>query len=304
MGIYGHIETFQGKPVINYEKDTTIVNSLNAVYRLSVEYDSEHTILDLLTQLSADPSASKIIELIIGMWDYDTSSQGIVDCLIENRQKLSGLKALFLGDITGDENEVSWIQQSNLSLLLNAYNDLEYLQVRGNEGLQLGELKLDRLKTLIIETGGLNPSIVKEICQAKLPQLEHLELWLGDPNYGGDTKVEDLAPILAGKLFPKLSYLGLKDSVIADHVAIAVSTAPVMQQIKVLDLSLGNLGDVGATALLASPFINQLEKLDLNYHYISPELMAKLEELDIEVDISDEQDSEEDEDCRYISVSE
>jgi hypothetical protein len=304
MGIYGHVETFQGKPVIDYEKDTIIADSLSTVYRLSVEYDSKHTILDLLTQLSADPNAGKITELIIGMWDYDTSSQGVVDCLIENRQKLSGLKALFLGDITGDENEVSWIQQSNLSLLLSAYDDLEHLQVRGNEGLQLGELKLDRLKTLIIETGGLNPDIVKEICQAKLPQLEHLELWLGDPNYGGDTKVEDLAPILAGDLFPKLSYLGLKDSVIADQVAIAVSNAPVMQKIKVLDLSLGNLGDVGATALLASPFINQLEKLDLNYHYISPELMSKLEELSIEVDISDEQDSEEDEDCRYISVSE
>jgi hypothetical protein len=304
MGIYQHIEFFQDKPVADYEKDTAIIDPTGTVYRLSVDYDSKYTIIDLLSQFSADPNANKVTGLIIGMWDYDHSSQGVVDCLIENRPKLSSLTALFLGDIVADENEVSWIQQSNLSLLLSAYADLEHLQVRGNEGLHLGELKLDRLKTLIIETGGLNPNIVKEICQAKLPQLEHLELWLGDPNYGGDTKIEDLAPILAGDLFPKLSYLGLKDSVIADQVAIAVSNAPVLQKIKVLDLSLGNLSNVGATALLASPFINQLEKLDLNYHYISPELMAKLEELSIEVDISDEQDSEEDEDCRYISVSE
>jgi Leucine Rich repeat len=304
MGIYHHTEFFQGKPVADYEKDAAIADPTGTVYRLSVDYDSDHTILDLLTQFAADPNANKVTGLIIGMWDFDHSSQAVVDCLIENQPKLPNLTALFLGDIIADENEVSWIQQSNLSLLLSTYSNLEHLQVRGNEGLQLGELKLDRLKTLIIETGGLNPDIVKEICQAQLPELEHLELWLGDPNYGGDTKVEDLAPILAGDLFPKLSYLGLRDSVIADQVAIAVSTAPVMQKIKVLDLSLGNLGDVGATALLASPFINQLEKLNLNYHYISPELMSKLEELSIEVDISDEQDPDEDEDCRYISVSE
>jgi hypothetical protein len=304
MGIYRHVETFQGKPVADYAKGTAIVDPIGTVYRLSVDYDSKHSIVDLLGQFAADPNAHKVTGLVIGMWDCDHSSQAVVDCLIANQPQLSGLTALFLGDITGDENEVSWIQQSNLSLLLSAYAGLEHLQVRGNEGLQLGELKLDRLKTLIIETGGLNPAIVKEICQAQLPQLEHLELWLGDPNYGGDTQVEDLAPIFAGNLFPKLSYLGLRDSVIADQVAIAISTSPVLQKIKVLDLSLGNLGDVGATALLASPLINQLEKLDLNYHYISPELMSKLEALSIEVDISNAQDSAEDQDCRYVSVSE
>jgi Leucine Rich repeat len=304
MGIYEHTQFFQDKPVVDYEKGTVITDPASTTYRLRVEYDSEHSIVELLTQFAADPNAHQVTGLIIGMWDYDESSQAVIDCLIENRSKLASLQAIFIGDIISEENEVSWIQQTNLAPLLSAYADLEHLQIRGNEGLQLGELQLDRLKKLIIETGGLNPNIIGEICQAKLPQLEHLELWLGDPNYGGDTQVEDLAPILSGDLFPKLNYLGLRDSFIADEVAIAVATAPVMQKIKTLDLSMGNLGDAGATALLASPAIHQLEKLDLSHHYISPELISQLEKLSIEVDISDQQDAEGDEDYRYVSVSE
>ncbi|AFY92301.1 STM4015 family protein [Chamaesiphon minutus] len=306
MGIYQHVEKFIGKPIVEYTTDTGIAYPIEIIYRMSVEYDSEHSILDLLAHFTEHPNASRVPGLIIGMWDCEESSQNVVDFLVNASQKLPSLSALFLGDITGDENEISWIEQSDLSPLLTAYPQLEHLQIRGNDGLVLGELKHDRLKTLIVETGGLSVERVREVCQAQLPQLEHLELWLGDDNYGGDTTVEDLAPILSGKLFPNLKYLGLRDSCIADSIATAVAKAPVLQQIKVLDLSLGNLGDVGAAALLASPLIKHLAKLDLNHHYIPEEFRSKFEELGIDVDLSDEQevDEDDDEEYRYIAVSE
>jgi hypothetical protein len=304
MGIYQHAEKFIGKPVVEYTTDTGIAYPIEIIYRLSVEYDSEHSILDLLAHFTEHYNASKVSGLIIGTWDCEENSQHVVDFLVNAAQKLPSLSALFLGDITGDENEISWIEQSDLSPLLKAYPQLEYFQVRGNDGLILGDLKHDRLKTLIVETGGLSVERVREVCQAQLPQLEHLELWLGDDNYGGDATAEDLAPILSGKLFPNLKYLGLRDSYIADAIASAVAKAPVLPQIKVLDLSLGNLGDVGAAALLASPFINTLEKLDLHHHYISEELRSKFADLGIEVDLSDEQEADDDEEYRYIAVSE
>jgi hypothetical protein len=306
MGIYQHDELFAGKPVVEYTTEIGIAEPTESSYRLSVDYDSEHSIIDLLSQFLADPQVSQITNLIIGQWDAeDGSIEPVVNFLVDASQKLPNLTALFLGDITGEEYEISWIQQSDLSPLWNAYPQLEYLRVRGNENLSFGELELGRLKTLIVETGGLSVERVREICASQLPQLEHLELWLGTDSYGGDTTPADLAPILNGSLFPYLQYLGLRDSEIADRMAIAVANATILVRIKTLDLSLGNLGDLGAAALLASPLINHLEKLDLHHHYISEALVKDLEKLSIAVDVSDVQTADnDDEEYRYIAVSE
>jgi hypothetical protein len=307
MEIHQHNETFQGKPVIIYDKNIGIADPIDTVYKLWSDYDVEEDTLALLQHFLADPNAIKVTSLIIGVWSYESeSNQPVVELLTNNSHKLPNLSALFLGDIVEEEAQISWIVQSNLSALLQAYPQLEYLQVKGNDGLSFGEMKLDRLKTLIIETGGLSLTVAKEVFQAQLPALEHLELWLGTPNYGGDITPEDLAPLLAGSLFSQLSYLGLRDSEIADRVAVAVANAPIVQRLKTLDLSLGNMGDIGATALLESPLIQHLEKLDLHHHYISEELTKKLTKLSVFVDVSDRQKADvyDGEEYRYIAVSE
>lgn len=307
MGIYEQTETFQGKPVINYDKNIGIADPIDTVYKLWSGYDAEEDTLTLLQHFLADPNAMKVTSLIIGVWSYESeSNQPLVELLTNNGHKLSSLSALFLGDIEEEEAQISWIVQSDLSALLQAYPQLEYLQIKGNDGLSFGEMKLDRLKTLIIETGGLSPSVAKEVFQAQLPALEHLELWLGTPNYGGDIIPEDLEPLLAGSLFPQLSYLGLRDSEIADQVAVTVANAPIVQRLRTLDLSLGNMGDIGATALLESPLIQHLEKLDLHHHYISEEVTKKLTNLRLLVDVSDRQQASvyDGEEYRYIAVSE
>jgi hypothetical protein len=307
MGIHNHTEIFQGKPVTNYDKNIGVADSINTVYRLWSDYDAAEDTLALLEHFLADPNAIKVTSLIIGVWSYESeSNQPLVELLTSSSHKLPNLSALFLGDIVEEEAQISWIVQSNLSAMLQAYPQLEYLQLKGNDGLSFGEIKLDRLKTLIIETGGLSLSVVQEIFKAQLPALEHLELWLGTPNYGGDITSEDLTPLLAGSLFPQLNYLGLRDSEIADQLAVAVANAPIVQRLKILDLSLGNMGDIGATALLNSPIINHLEKLDLHHHYISEELTKKLIDLSIIVNVDEQQKADvyDGEEYRYIAVSE
>ncbi len=307
MGMHQHTEIFQGKPVTNYDKSIGIADPINTVYRLWFNYDAEENTLALLEHFLADQNVTKVTSLIIGVWNYESeSNQALVELLTSNSHKLPNLSALFLGDIIEEEAQISWIVQSNLSAMLQAYPQLEYLQVKGNDGLSFGEMKLDRLKTLIIETGGLSLSVAREVFQAQLPALEHLELWLGTSDYGGDITPEDLAPLLNGSIFPKLSYLGLRDSEIADQVAMAVANAPIMQRLKTLDLSLGSMGDIGATALLNSPVISHLEKLDLHYHYISDTLTQELAKLSIVTDVSDRQKSNiyDGEEHRYIAVSE
>jgi Leucine Rich repeat len=307
MGIHEHTEIFQGKPVTNYDKNIGIADPINTVYRLWSDYDAEENTLVLLEHFLTDQNARKVTNLIIGTWSYESeSNQPLVELLTSSADKLPNLSALFLGDIIEEEAQISWIVQSNLSAMLQAYPQLEYLQVKGNDGLSFGEMKLDCLKTLIIETGGLSLSVAKEVFQAQLPALEHLELWLGTPDYGGDITPEDLAPLFDGSIFLKLSYLGLRDSEIADQVAVAVANTPIVQRLKTLDLSLGNMGDIGATALLESPLINHLEKLDLHHHYISDELTQKLAKLSVIVDVADRQKADvyDGEEHRYIAVSE
>src|SRR5262249_2977768 len=133
----------------------------------------------------------------------------------------------------------------------------------GGNNLSFGNIQHDHLKELVVQAGGLPPSVIHEVGAAKLPNLEHLELWLGEPNYGGDATAEDIAPLLKPNVFPKLRYLGLKNSEIQDEIAGVIAMAPVLNQLEVLDLSMGTLSDAGAKALLGSPAIKKLKKLDL-----------------------------------------
>jgi hypothetical protein len=172
--------------------------------------------------------------------------------------------------------------------------------------LSFGSPKHAALRELTVQTGGLPPEVVHEIANADFPNLEHLELWLGEPNYGGDVAVDDLAPLLKGDKFPRLRYLGLKNSVIQDDVAGVVANAPVLARIETLDLSLGELGDAGAAALLGSPAVKKLKKLVLEHHFISPDNVKALIKLGPEVVIDDPQEPHEwgGEQHRFISVSE
>jgi predicted DNA-binding WGR domain protein len=287
--------------------------ALPVIYRLALTYDEEYdeqkSLTDKLAAFLAEPAAQLAQGLVIGSWggvdSVDRSSAPIVEALVAARGKLPNLKHLFLGDIVTEENEVSWIEQTDVSPLFEAYPQLEEFRVRGSNGLSFGTLKHKNLKMLTVECGGLPVRVLREVCAAKLPALEHLELWLGADNYGWDGRVEDLQPLLSGKLFPKLRYLGLRDSEIADQVAASVAQAPVLKIIRVLDLSLGNLSDEGAQALLASPTVAKLEKLDIHHHFVSDEVVAQLKALGTEVDASQRQKPWDfDPDYRYIAVGE
>jgi hypothetical protein len=82
--------------------------------------------------------------------------------------------------------------------------------------------------------------------------------------------------------------------------------APVVDRLEILDLSLGNLSDVGAGALLQLESKTNLKRLDVHHHYISKPLQKKLKQLPFPVDLSDAQTVEEDDEFsgRFIAISE
>ncbi len=306
MTINEHLDTFAGFRVTPWTPGEPLGDPETTIHRLFVEYDDEGSWVDRFRAFLDEPNVSETRGLVVGMWHpevlTDNPPDAVVEALVSARERLPHLRALFFGDITMEESEISWITNTDLSPLWAAYPDLEEFGVRGGNDLSLGQLRLPKLHTLVIQSGGLDGRVVREVMNADLPALEHLELYLGTDNYGATATPEDLSPLLDGALFPKLTYLGLRDSDRADEFAQVIANAPITARLEVLDLSLGTLSDEGAAALLASPAVRGLKKLDVHHHWCSDEVMEQLRALGTQVDVSEQQDLEED--WRFVAIGE
>jgi hypothetical protein len=313
MTINHNASHFVGKPIIDWPPQSADQDASQIVYRIRVSWQEEEegkTWIEKFAECLESPGIEQTTGIVIGSWgpafDGEGSADQVIEALVTSRNQLPNLVGIFFGDITYEENEISWIEQTNVAPLLNAYPNLRHFRVRGGNGLGFGRLKHGKLQSLIVESGGLNTTTVREVAAADLPELEHLELWLGTPDYGGNATVDDLGPILAGQVFPKLKTLGLRDSAIADQIAQAVAQSPILERIQCLDLSLGTLSDEGALALLDSPAVARLKALDIHHHYCTDDVIKKLENLGIALDASKAQATEEydGEIWRYVAVGE
>lgn len=297
--------TFIGKRVVDY--DTEKPARTDVVYRFRSDWD-EDKLLPNLTHFLATDAALATTALIIGAWhgdDPEKTPEEVIKTLVASKARLPKLAALYVGDITSEENEMSWIKQCDLSPLLAAFPDLQFLRSRGGDGLAFSSPRHASLRALTIETGGLDVGVVRSICMSELPQLEYLELWLGTDEYGATHTVADLQPILSGQLFPNLKYLGLRNSQLADEIAAVVVNSPLIQRIETLDLSLGTLSDEGARSLLKLPASPTLKRLNLHYHFIGADLVRQLKTLPLTVDASRPGDMETDDDeWRFVAVGE
>jgi hypothetical protein len=306
-----HSTEWLGYPVKLFNAEVSekgVKDHANTIYRLALDWDADADFPTLFSCFLSNPSSAQTPAIIIGQFHGDDPGQGsedVVQLLVSAQAKLPNLRGIFIGDLLSEENEISWIVQTDVSPLLLAYPNLEHLRLRGTGELSLGgRLAHDKLKSLVIETGGLPPRLFEEVLASQLPALEFLELWLGTPAYGGDVSVQDLPPLLSGKLFPALRHLGLRDSEIVDEIAAALVSASILSQLDSLDLSLGTLSDVGGQILLDNPALKRLKRLDLHRHYLSKEMMASLTRAFPGVNVDDPQGSEKSPDDRYVAVSE
>lgn len=272
------VNEFHGLTVVDFE-DASSWRGPGVAYRLREEYEDEVSIGDRLETLLAQPGADRLEGLIIGMWSAaseGTGSEEIVAKLVEAAPGLPGLKALFFGEMTYEECEISWINQSDLSPLLQAFPKLEALRIRGGSKLSFSRVQHSSLREFAVETGGLARSVVRELFLCELPALEHLELLFGEENYGFDGSVEDLQPVLSGRLYPHLKYLGLMNSAIANDIAAVVVNSPIVDRIEVLDLSMGNLDDAGVQSLHGLAPKRNLKCVNLSHHYASDDAIEQL----------------------------
>lgn len=301
--VWSNAGTFVGLRVVDYNPEKKA--DPKVAYRFRTDWDEDNLIPHLEHFLATD-AAPQSTALVIGAWHGDEPDLGpekVIGCLVKNKERLPNLAALYMGDIVSEENEMSWINQCDLSPILAAFPSLQLLRSRGGEGLALASPKHSNLRGLAMEAGGLDVSVLRSVSTSDFPNLEYLELWLGTDDYGGNSGVADLQTLLSGNLFPKLKYLGLRNAEQADQIAAAVVNSPLVDRIETLDLSLGVLTDEAGEALLNLKS-STLKRLNLHYNYFTAPLIKKLGNLPFIVDTSKPSDMDDDEEWRFVAVGE
>jgi uncharacterized protein (TIGR02996 family) len=237
-----------------------------------------------LRALAETPHASKIRELRFDHYEY-------TDC------------------------EISWAPFGDFTGLLAAFPALEVLHLKSGAGGTLGELDLPSLRTLIRESGGLASVEVKAICDASWPRLEHLEIWFGSSNYGADTTIANIRPILEGTHFPQLRHLGIVNCEFVEDAIEALAHSAILPRLSSLDLSKGILARRGVALLEEhARAFRHLASLDLSRNLLEAEhcdrVRAVLDNVILtdqrEIDHDDYEEEEQAEGAlvRYVAVGE
>jgi hypothetical protein len=315
---HGLLTTFAGLPIYDFNvagredlEPGDIPEDVEAwAWRVGIEeYDGPGWGEVFSTFLGA-VDTSRIKALVVGRWTDDEDptvvEEQIIGPLIENAARFPGLEALFLGDMSADENEVSWIVQVDPGALLAVLPGLRQFGLRGTSALRLAPLSHETLEEMTFQGGGLPPDVAQAIAQSNLPALSGIDLYLGTPRYGGGATPADLERILQGVAFPSLRHLGLRNAENADEIAAALAHAPVVSRLESLDLSLGILSDEGAAALLVGQPLTHLTRLDLHHHFLSEEMMQRIWNAlpDVEVNMDEQEPNSVSDGLRYIAVSE
>ncbi|BFP50843.1 STM4015 family protein [Streptomyces sp. CMC78] len=312
-----HFDRFHGLPVHTPAPSSGALPAAGSVaWRLECAYDEEADFATLWNQFQDVVDTEQVRALVIGPWwrgDYTPFAE-VMELIVAHAERFPALRGLFLADVVGEECEVSWLKMCDITPVLEALPSLEEFGVRGcgQEGLALRPLRHTALKSLRFESGGLPGELVRAVAASELPALERLDLWFGSTWYGGDATIDDVRPVLAGGLFPRLRHLGLQNSEFQDEIATAVSSAPAVAQLETLALSMGTLSDTGGEALLNGQPLSHLSLLDLRHHYLTDPMVDRIRtactpavvEADGAEDDYADPDDEDDEPERYVAVSE
>jgi len=304
-------EEWNGIPIKIYNSNSPL-ECPDVIYKLAYDWDNEEDseFSVLFPKYLTDPKCAETIGLKLGL--QSEMAEGFysecVEVFLENATNFPKLKWLYLGDMEQEESELTWIEQGDVgSPVLSKLPLLEALHARGGEGsMTFSKASHSNLKELVLQPGGFDKEMFKNVITSDFPELEVLELWLGSEERGADVTADDIRDLLEGNPFPKLKVLRLMNSEITTNIAKDIANAPILDQIEELDLSMGTLKDDGGLALLASDKIKSLKSLNLCHHYMTTDIMNQFNELNINVDVSEQEVADEwdDELHYYVSVSE
>lgn len=236
--------------------------------------------------------------------DEEMTFQVLIDAFEETKRPAT-LRELYLGNV-GDW-DISSTGTGDFGSIAPLFPKLEKLTLHAGN-IDLGKnVSLPELKSLAIETGTLTKDDIKAIVSLKAPKLERLEIWFGSSNYGASGGVKDIASILDGSAFPKLTHFGLMNCEWVGEGVRALMGSKLLKQLKSLDLSMGCLADVDIDAMLArKELFSHLAHLNVEDSALTDASKPKVKQLAKETNFGKEQspDRVEEDGYRYVSVGE
>ncbi|MCI3270720.1 STM4015 family protein [Streptomyces cylindrosporus] len=276
-----------------YYFDWNDVDESGEAVRLRRHWENDAPFSEIWQEFKETFDLGTVEALVISDWwsygdQYEESLylEPVLGLLTDDASQMTSLRALFIGE----RERPSLGYMADVTPVLEAFPQLEYLTVRGNFGVALRPVRHDKVRDLRFESGGLPKVVVQGIAGSELTALEHLEVWLGAEEWGAGTTLDDLEPLLAGGRFPALRHLGIRNSEFQDEIAVAVARAPVVARLDSLSLSHGTLSDAGADALLDGQSLTHLSRLDLQHNYLTAEAVRRVREAlepnGVEVDLS------------------
>lgn len=277
--------------------------------------DSKFDVRPSLEKLFGSAACVALRELKVGVirWDEHMEDLQRLFEIAGRFEWAKGLERLHLGDV----EDVDMTHHSIGTVgkpISKTFPALRSLILHGGQhyadhdgSLDFSGLDLPELKQLVIETCSMNKKRLKALWSAKLPKLEGLTLWFGDrEDYGATATLKDLAPLLEGKVFPKLKHLGLANAGFEKELAVAVPKSTLAPQLESLDLSMGTLDDADVPGLVAAKkSFPKLKSLDVSDNWFTKAGVAALKKAYPNLEAENQRKPWEDQpDVRYVSVSE
>lgn len=285
---YSEAETFAG---LNIQAFSSSLPTLNdKAIRIAVDPDNNaNPIVYQLDDILAHSDAAQLSHLVVGRWmewSLGESSTEFVQELAKAAPKLPNLKGIFIGDVTAYEVELSWLNHGDLTPLLEAYPDLEILQVRGMGASIEHGVRHHHLQHLCYETidqlhnNHSSNDMVESVCNGSFPALRHLEIWQHSSYW---------QQVISRNSFPHLQYLGIRNLPELDHfVSNVIAPADYACNAKVLDISGGSLQDAGAEKLLQNhSLMAHLDEIHLGRPRLSSDFGHEFSTHNVELVIND-----------------
>jgi hypothetical protein len=177
----------------------------------------------------------------------------------------------------GDDDQLSWTHVPDCASLWAAAPYLEKVILEGSS-IHLGELHHERLRHLELISGGLPREPVEALVRARLPALQHLDVWFGDSGYDAECSIDDAQGLL-DRDFASVRHMGLRNCEFSDELVPRLLQARWLPQLESLSLADSVLRDAGGRALLAgAASLRHLQRLDLEDCYLSDALYAELDQ--------------------------
>jgi uncharacterized protein (TIGR02996 family) len=279
------------------------------IHRVRLSHDSysdsewKGKTVDVLDAVLSHPSGRYVVEFAFqsnGDPNED-DLQNIIDLL--GKKAPPTTRKITFGD---NVDQISWHHTGGLGKLWKGVPNLRVLEIETGE-FDVGKMIAPALERAVFITGGMSKTCAKNIATADMPNIKHLEIYYGDPNYGGNATIKEVRPLLERTDLTQLEYLGLENSMFADDIARHLGKAPVLRSLKTLDLSQGTMTDAGAQALVAArDSLRHLECLDLTRNFLSKEGIKAVKDLCPKVLTGGQEtpDEGDDEPYYYVSIAE